>query len=389
MAVPLAYNLRSLARRWTSVLAAVLGIAGTVGVFVAMLALARGFRATLVSSGAPENAVVLRAGASSEMESILLLDQLRAIEDARGVARAGAAPLASHEVVVIAALPLRGGGGDANVTLRGVSARALAVRPSLRVSRGRFFEPGLAELVVGSGAERAYAGLELGSTLRLAGTRWSVVGVLDAGGSAFDSEVWCDADVLNAAYQRPAGVFQSMTLRLASPQAFTGFRDALVRDPRLAVAVERETEYFARQSRVVTTLITALGSLVAAVMAVGAVFGGLNTMYAAVAERGREIATLRALGFGGGSVVASFLVESLLIALAGGVLGCLAVLPLNGLTTGTLNWQTFAHLAFAFRVSPGLLGLGLGFALAMGLLGGLPPAIRAVRAPVAAALRGL
>ncbi len=389
MAIPLAYNLRSVRERWTSAVVAVLGIAGTVGVFVAMLALANGFRATLVSSGSPANAMVRRAGSNSEMESILPLEQTRPVEDAPGVVRDGPTPLVSAEVVVIAAFPLRQTGTDANVQVRGVSPRALAVRQGVRVAEGRFFTPGLPELVVGQGAVKAYAGLDLGSTIPFGGATWSVVGIFDAGGSAFDSEVWCDADVLNATYQRPRGLYQSVTARLASADAFPAFKAALQGDPRLTVLAEREVDYWARQSRTVTTLILVLGSLVASVMGVGAVFGALNTMYAAVAERGREIAVLRALGFGAGSVVASFVFEALVIAFLGGVIGGIAVLPLNGLITGTMNWQTFAHLAFAFRITPPLLLLGLLLALAMGLLGGLPPAIRAARRPVAAALRAL
>ncbi|HSB62265.1 MAG TPA: ABC transporter permease, partial [Vicinamibacteria bacterium] len=370
MAIPLAYNLRSVRERWTSAVVAVLGIAGTVGVFVSMLALASGFRATLVASGSPGNAIVRRAGSNSEMESILPLEQTRPVEDAPGVARAGTTPLVSAEVVVVAAFPLRQTGTDANVQVRGVSPRVLSVRDGVRIVAGRFIRPGLPELVVGKGAAGAYAGLDLGSTIRFGGATWEVVGLFDAGGSAFDSEVWCDADVLNATYQRPPGMYQSVTARLTSPDAFPAFRAALQGDPRLTVQAEREVDYWARQSQTVSTLILVLGSLVASVMALGAVFGALNTMYSAVAERGREIAVLRALGFGTGSVVLSFVFEALLIALVGGVIGGLAVLPLNGLTTGTMNWQTFSHLAFAFRVTPPLLLLGLAFALAMGLLGG-------------------
>jgi putative ABC transport system permease protein len=235
----------------------------------------------------------------------------------------------------------------------------------------------------------SYVGLELGKTVRFGGGTWTVVGVFDAGGSAFDSELWGDANVLKQVFQRPQNLFQSVTARLTSPEALTAFKDALTADPRLTVQVDREVEYYAKQSRQLTTLITVLGSLVALVMGVGAVFGALNTMYSAVAERAREIATLRALGFGSGSVVLSFVVEALGIALAGGLLGCLAVLPLNGLTTGTINWQTFSHLAFAFRITPVLLIWGLLFALLMGLVGGLPPAVRASRAPIVIALREL
>jgi putative ABC transport system permease protein len=389
VAIPLSYNLRSVRERWTSAVVAVLGIAGTVGVFVAMLALANGFKATLVSSGSPANAMVRRAGSNSEMESILPLEQTRPVEDAPGVVKDGPNALVSAEVVVIAAFPLRATGTDANVQVRGVSPRVLAVREGVGMKAGRFFTPGLPELVVGQGAVKAYGGLDLGSTIRFGGATWSVVGTFDAGGSAFDSEVWCDADVLNATYQRPRGLYQSVTARLTSADAFDAFKATLQGDPRLTVVVEREVDYWARQSQVVTTLILVLGSLVAAVMGVGAVFGALNTMYSAVAERGREIAVLRALGFGTGAVVASFVFESLVIAFLGGVIGGVAALPLNGLTTGTMNWQTFAHLAFAFRITPDLLLLGLLFALAMGILGGLPPAIRAARRPVAAALRAL
>jgi putative ABC transport system permease protein len=389
VAIPIIYNVRSVRARWTSTVVAVLGIAGTVGVFVAMLSLARGFQATLVASGSTSNAIVRRAGATSEMDSGITLEQVRVIEDAPGVARAGAGPLVSPEVVVVAAFPLKGRGTDGNAQVRGVSARALAVRPSVKVIAGRPFEPGLSELLVGRNVASSYVGLELGKTVRFGGGSWTVVGVFDAGGSAFDSELWCDANVLKQVYQRPQNLFQSVTVRLTSPEALTPFKDALTADPRLTVQVDREVEYYAKQSRQLTTLITVLGSLVALVMGVGAVFGALNTMYSAVAERAREIATLRALGFGSGSVVLSFVVEALGIALAGGLLGCLAVLPLNGLTTGTINWQTFSHLAFAFRITPVLLIWGLLFALLMGLVGGLPPAVRASRAPIVIALREL
>jgi putative ABC transport system permease protein len=389
VAIPLTYNLRSLRARWTSTVVAVLGIAGTVGVFVAMLSLARGFEATLVASGSVHNALVRRAGATSEMDSAIILDQVRVIEAAPGVARGGAGPLVSPEVVVVAPFPLRSTATDANVQVRGVSPGVLAVRDSARLVAGRFFEPGLTELVVGRHVTSTYAGLALGQTVRFGGGTWTVVGVFDAGGSAFDSELWCDANVLNQIYQRPQNIFQSVTVRLTSPQALTTFKDALTADPRLTVQVDREVDYYQKQSQMLTTLITVLGTLVALVMGIGAVFGALNTMYSAVAERAREIATMRALGFGVGSVVTSFVIEALCIAFGGGVLGCVAVLPLNGFTTGTINWQTFSHLAFAFRVTPLLLVLGIAFALLMGLVGGVPPAIRAARQRIAVALREL
>jgi putative ABC transport system permease protein len=387
--IPGVYNVRSVRQRWVSAIVAVLGIAGTVGVFVAMLAMARGFRATMVSSGSPENAIVRRAGADSEMVSAISIDAVRVIELAAGVRRRDGQPLASAEVVVVAAFPLVKTGTDANVQVRGVSARALEVRESVRVVGGRFFQPGLSELVVGHNALHSYSGLELGATVRLGGGTWKVVGVFDAGSSAFDSEVWCDANVLSEVYKRPSHIYQSVTARLESAAELAAFKDELTSDPRLSVQVDRETDYYDKQSRQLTTLIRTLGFLVAAIMAVGAVFGALNTMYSAVAERSREIATLRAMGFSGGVVILSFVIEALLISLAGGLLGCLVVLPLNGFTTGTINWQTFSHLAFAFKVTPDLLFAGLAFALLMGLIGGVPPAVRAARVPVAVALREL
>ncbi len=390
MAIPFSYNVRSVAARWSTTVVSILGIAGTVGVFVAMLAMARGFQATLVASGSPQNAIILRSGADSEMVSAVTLDQARIIADSEEVARDGSStPLASPELVVIGAFPLAKTGTDANVQIRGLSLGVLGVRPSIEVVEGRFFKPGLAEMVVGKNAAKIYRGFDLGATIDIGGQTWTVVGIMDAGGSAFDSELWCDANVLSQTFKRPENIFSSLTVRLKSGDMFGKFKDRLTSDPRLTVQVEGEQAYYAKQSTVVSTLIRVLGFLVAVVMGIGAVFGALNTMYSAVSARSREIATMRALGFGGGSVVTSFLAESLLIAGIGGVLGCLAALPLNGFTTGTINWQTFSHLAFAFRVTPGLLVAGMVFALLMGLVGGLLPALRAARMPIATALREL
>jgi putative ABC transport system permease protein len=324
------------------------------------------------------------------MDSGVTLDQARVIADAPQVARTSAGmPLSSPELVVIGAFQLAKSGTDANVQIRGMTPLVLEVRPSVKVIQGRFFQPGLAELVVGSNAVEIYRGLDLGSTVSFGGQDWEVVGIFNAGGSAFDSEIWCDHTVLAQTFKRPSNFFSSVTTRLISATDFDAFKDALTSDPRLTVQVEREAEYYAKQSQMVSKLIRVLGFLVASVMAIGAVFGALNTMYSAVAARSREIATMRALGFGGGSVVLSFMIESLLIALIGGVLGCIAALPLNGFTAGTMNWQTFSHLAFAFRVTPGLLAAGMVFGLLMGLVGGVLPAIRAARMQVAPALREL
>ena len=389
MFIPLTYNLRSLRVRWQSTLVAVLGIAGSVGVFVAMLSLAKGFKATLVSSGSPQNAIVRRGGATSEMDSILTLDNLHVIENAAGVARGPNGPLLTGETVVIAAFTMKGTNTDGSLQIRGVSASALDVRPNVKIIEGRFFQPGLNELVIGTAVAKTYVGFDVGKSVRFGGGTWNIVGMFDSNGSAFDSEVWADHTVLAEVYKRPSNIFSSITAHLESAGDLAKFKDALTSDPRLNVQVERETDYYEKQSRMVTTLITVLGSLVAAVMAVGAVFGALNTMYSAVAERAREIATMRALGFGSMAVITSFTFEMLCISVIGALLGCLAVLPLNGMMTGTMNWQTFSHLSFAFRITPALLLGGTIFALAMGFFGGVPPAVRAARARISVALREL
>jgi putative ABC transport system permease protein len=389
MAIPIVYNLRSVRVRWVSAIVAVLGIAGTVGVFIAMLSLARGFQATMMSSGAPDNALIRRAGATGEIDGTVPLEQVRVIQDAPGIARDGGQPLVSPEVVVIAAFPLKATGTDANVQVRGVSGEVLKVRRNVRIKEGRFFEPGLSELIVGRNVAATYAGLSLGDTVRFGGGNWRVVGVFDAGGSAFDSEVWSDNRVLSQVYKRPENIFSSITVHLTSPAALGALKDSLTSDPRMQVQVDREIDYYEKQSRGLTTLIRVLGTLVAVIMGIGAIFGALNTMYSAVSERSREIATMRAIGFGAGSIVVSFIFEAIFIALVGGLIGSIAILPLNGLTTSALNWQTFSHLAFAFRVTPALLGIGILFALLMGVIGGVPPAIRAARRPIAFALREL
>jgi len=389
MAIPIVYNFRSVKSRWTSTIVAVIGIAGTVGVFVAMLSLARGFKATLVSSGSEDNAIVTRAGATSEMTSGMGLDSVKILQDAPGIARTADGPLLTPEDVLVAPIPLLSTGTDANVQIRGVSPNVLAIRRQIKFKEGRMFQPGLSELVVGKNATTTYSGLTLGNAISLGSMKWQIVGIFDAGGSAFDSEVWGDAHLISGAFKRPDTFFQSVTVHLSSPAALQQFKDAVTADPRLKVDVTREIEYYSKQSTRMTTLITILGGFVAAIMAIGAIFGALNTMYSAVAERGREIATMRALGFGSASVVTSFLFEALLISFVGGLVGCLAVLRLNGLTTGAMNWQTFSHLAFAFKITPILLVMGVIFALAMGVLGGMPPAIRAASRPVAHALRDL
>ncbi|HTB92410.1 MAG TPA: ABC transporter permease [Candidatus Sulfotelmatobacter sp.] len=387
--VPVSYNFRSIRARWTSTIVAVLGIAGTVGVFVAMLSLAKGFKSTLVASGSPGNALVMRAGSASEMLGGITLDSVRIVQDAPGVAHDSTGPLVTQEVVGVVPIPLISTGTDANVQVRGVSPNVMQIRTFVKMAQGSMFQPGLSQMIVGKNATKTYSGLKLGDTVNLGGGHWQVVGVFDAGGSSFDSEIWCDAKILSQVLQRPANIFQSATVHLTSPAAFQQFKDSVTSDPRLNVDAVREIDYYAKQSTTMTRLITVLGGIVALIMAVGAVFGALNTMYSAVAERGREIATMRALGFSTTNVLLSFLFEALLISIVGGILGCIAVLPLNGLTTSTMNFQTFSNLAFAFKITFDLLLMGILFALVMGVLGGLLPAIRASIRPVAVALREL
>lgn len=389
MAIPIIYNFRSVKARWTSAIVAVVGIAGTVGVFVAMLSLARGFKATLVSSGSPDNAMVMRAGATSEMTGGVGIDTVKIIQDKPGIARSADGPLMTPEIVLVTPIPLISTGTDANVEVRGVSKNVLEIRRNIKILQGRMFTPGLYEIVIGKNANVSYAGLTLGNTVSLGSGHWKIVGIFDAGGSSFDSEIWGDAHLIGPAYNRPDTFFQSVTVHLASRDTFQQLKDAATTDPRLNVDVTREIDYYSKQSTRLSTLISVLGRIVGAIMAIGAVFGALNTMYSAVAERGREIATMRALGFGGPSVVFSFVLEALLIAFVGGLIGCLAVIPLNGLTTGAMNLQTFSHVAFAFKITPELLVKGVVFALVMGLIGGFLPAVRAAQLPVATALREL
>jgi putative ABC transport system permease protein len=383
------FGLLSIPQRRGSVAAALMGIAGVVGVLVGVLSMAAGFRHAMAASGSPDSAIVLRSGADSEMVSGFGRDETRVIADAPGVARANGAALASAELFVIIDLPLRSSGTDANVPLRGVEQGAFHVRDKFKILQGRVFEPGKNEIIVGTGAAQEFAGLDVGKALKVGRNEWKVVGLFSAGGGTAESEIWTDASVLQAAYQR-GNSFQSVYAKLLSPDSFGQFKDSLTSDPRLSVKVQRQTEYYAEQSTVLTNLITTLGTLVAALMAVGAVFGALNTTYNSVSQRTREIATLRALGFGGSAVVVSVMLESLAIALAGGVLGALvAYVIFNGFHTSTVNWQSFSQVTFAFDVTPQLLIRGIIWATVIGLIGGLFPAIRAARMPIAAALREL
>jgi len=383
------FGLLSIPQRRGSVAAAVIGIAGVVAVLVGVLSIAVGFRKTMEASGAPDAAIVLRSGADSEMVSGFQRSDTRIIADAPGLARSDHGALASPELFVIINLPKRSTGTDVNVPLRGVEEQAFTVRDHFKMVQGRRFEPGKNEVIVGVGAADQFAGLEVGNKIKVGRSDWPVVGTFSAGGGSAESEIWTDASVLQGTYHR-GDSFQSVYTKLSSPAAFQQFKDALTSDPRLSAKVQRQTEYYAEQSTSVTKLITTLGVLIAALMAIGAVFGALNTMYSAVSARSREIATLRALGFGRGSVVIAVLLESLVLALFGGAIGAaVAYLAFNGFQTATMNFQSFSQVTFAFQVTPELLLRGTIWAAGIGLIGGLFPALRAARLPIAAALREL
>ncbi len=381
------FNLRTIPQRRGAAIAAAVGILGVVAVLVGMLSIAEGFRAAMTVPGADDVAIVLRSGADAEMTSVLSREEVNLITDAPGVARGAGGPLASAELFVIINLPRRSTGTDSNVPLRGVGRAADEVRGDIRIDAGRMFEAGRNEVIVGAGASRAFAGVDLGQTIRIGGNDWNVVGIFSGGGGATESELWTDAAVLQPAYRRGQS-FQSVIARLPSPQAFQEFKDALTSNPQLKVKVLRQSEFLAEQSSILTAFIETIGVFIAALMALGALFGALNTMYSAVAARTREIATLRVLGFGSGPIILSVMFESLALALAGGAAGAAAsYLAFDGFKAATINFQTFSQVAFAFEVTPRLLGTAVAWAAALGLLGGLFPAIRAARLPIAAALR--
>lgn len=383
------FGLMSIPQRRGAVAATMLGIAGVVAVFVGVLSIAAGFRRVMAVSAAPDAVIVLRSGADSEMVSGLSRDETRVIADAPGVARSTNGPMASAELWVIIDLPKRSTGTDANVPMRGVGPNAMEIRDGFKIIQGRMFEPGKNEIIAGCGAAREFKGLNVGQTLQIGHNNWTVTGIYSANGGLAESELWTDAHILQEIYRR-GDSFQSVYARLNSPADFQKFKDALTTNPQLSVKVARQSDFYAGQSVTISRLVTTLGVSIAALMALGAVFGALNTMYSAVAARSREIATLRALGFGRGAILISLLIESLLVALAGGVIGALtAYVAFNNLQTSTMNWQSFAQVTFAFRVTPELLARGIVWAVLIGLCGGILPALRACRLPIALALREL
>ena len=378
-------GIASLPQRWGASSVVVVGIAGVVGVLVAMLAMGEGFQATLNNTGNADTAILLRGGSHAETNSVIMRDQVPLISSLPGIAKGSdGKPLLSPELSQVVNLPLKSSGTDANAQVRGVGDEAWAVRSNIRIVEGRKFGAGLRELVVGQGAQVQFRGLEVGKILRLANQDWTIVGKF-AAGDAHDSELWSDAETLASTYRRTS--FQSITVRLDGKSGYNQLKSAVDADPRLKLDVQTTRAYYGKQSGQLTKVITVLGTVIGAIMAIGAVFGALNTMYAAVAGRAREIATMRAIGFRSLPVVMAVMLETMLLALLGGILGAaIAWAIFNGYTVSTLS-QNFSQLVFQFKVSPALLWSGLKWALGIGLVGGLFPALRAARLPVTEALR--
>jgi ABC-type lipoprotein release transport system permease subunit len=383
--IPIIYNIRSLLRRPVSSAMTTLGVALVVGVFIAMLALANGFRMALIRTGSPDNVVVLRKGADSELSSGISRDNAAIISALPEVARdAGGRPLASPEVFVPMNLDAAGG-GDRLVVSRGVTVQAFQVRHNVRIVAGRVFAPGRDEVIIGTAIAPLLAHGAVGDTIHFAGRGWLVAGHFSSGGSAFESEIWGENEQLMPALR--GQVFQVVVLRLANAARFDAAKETLEKDPRFQVDARRESEFYASQSILLRQILNFLAVFITGIMAIGAVFGAVNTMYAAVASRTDEIAVLLTLGFPPRSVLASFLAEAAFLALAGGLVGCLVAIPINGIVTSTTNWSSFSQLAFQFMVTPAILVQGVVFSLVMGVLGGYFPARRAARIPVVQAIR--
>jgi putative ABC transport system permease protein len=384
-----AMNLKTLPERKAPAVVALIGIAGVVAVLVGVLAIREGFRQVLDLAGSPDVAIVLRGGTTAELSSNLSQEQVRVIADAPGVARDAAGALASPELYVVVDTPIRSTGTPANVPLRGVSPQGAKLRSDFKIVEGRYFNPGTFELIVGRGASQQFTGLELGNQIRWGTTTWTVVGIFEDDGSVAESEIWTDANVLQGAYRRGT-YYQSVRVRLTSEQALQQFKDALTQDPRLNIRVYTERAFYEEQSRPLTALVNIVGSLIAILMGIGAIFGALNTMYSAVSARTREIATLRAIGFSALPVTISVLVEALCIGLLGGLLGGLiGWIGFDGIRAATLNFATFSQITFAFDVTPALLVRGVIYALVLGFIGGLLPSLRAARLPITTGLREL
>jgi putative ABC transport system permease protein len=380
-------NLRNLPQRLGTSSVAVFGVACVVGVFIGVLSMAAGFERTMANASAADTVIILRAGATSEMSSGLDYETTQQVAQLPGVAKEGNTPISSAELFVVVDIAKRTTNSSANVPLRGVQTEAFKMRNNFKIVQGRNIEMGKNELIVGRGAQKQFANLGVGSSIKLGQTEWQVVGLFEAGGGISESELWCDAKILQAAYRR-GNSFQTIRLKLTNLAALKELKAAVAADPKLNVDVQLESEYLAAQSEPLSMFIKIIGYPLAILMAIGAIFGAINTMYTSVSSRTREIATLRALGFGSLPVAVSTLIESLILSFLGGIIGSAIVyIIFNGYTVSTLNFASFSQVVFDFAVTPRLLVQGVLFAAVIGFIGGFFPAIRAARLPVATALR--
>jgi ABC-type lipoprotein release transport system permease subunit len=386
MAIPLSYNIRNVFQRPVSTILTAVGVALTVAILVGALALASGFQKALTQTGSPDNVMVLRKGADSEISSGIGRDAANIIRALPDVATGpeGRA-LVSPEVVVLINKDRLGQPGSSNVTVRGVDPEGLTLRRQVKIVQGRMFAPGSAEVIVGQRIARRFKDLAIGDKVRFGQQDFTVVGHFTAGGSSFESEIWGDNKVLMPVFR--GDVFQSVTFRLKDPARFKAVEAALESDPRLGVEVRRESDFYASQSEMLTNVMTGAGVFIVLIMAVGAIFGAMNTMFASVGGRTREIAMLLTLGFSPMAIMTSFMIESVILALLGGLLGCLLALPINGIVTSTTNFSSFSEVAFAFLVTPVAMAWGMFFAAVMGVVGGFLPALQAARQPLARSLR--
>jgi ABC-type lipoprotein release transport system permease subunit len=384
--VPFAYIVRNLwARRLTTLLTAG-GMGLVVFVFTAVLMLDAGLKRTLVSTGSWDNAILLRQASQTEIQSAIYRDQADLLETLPHVARgADGEPLVSKETLVLIAIPKKGSDKPANVVVRGMPREGIALRPQVRIVDGRFFRAGSSEIVVGRGVARGFDGTGIGERLRFAGREWTIVGVFDGGKSGFDSEVWGDVEQMMQAFRRT--LYSSALVRLEQASDFQALADAVGNDPRLALDVKREPAFYEEQSRQLSQFITILGIVLSLIFSIGAMIGAAITMYAAVANRTGEIGTLRALGFRRASILAAFLVEAIMLALAGGAAGLVLASGLQAFTITTMNWQSFSQLAFGFDLTPRIVASATLFSLVMGLVGGFLPSLRAARLEIVDALR--
>lgn len=388
MAIPFSYNIRNVVRRPISTLTTALGIAMVVAILIGAFALASGFQAALVETGSPNNVLVLRTGADSEISSGISVEGAGIIRSLPDIAPGpDGRPLVSAELLVLTTLDRAGGTGSSNVPIRGIQADGLPLRDRLKITEGRAFTPGTDEVMVGKRIATRFKGCAIGDELHFGQRRFKVVGHFTAGGTSFDSEIWGDHAVLAPTFGREG--FQSVTFRMRDPKRLAAIEQELEKDPRLGVEVRTERAFYTSQSRLLSGVIQVAGVFITLIMSVGAIFGAMNTMYAAVATRTREIAVLLTLGFTPWAVMTSFLAESVVIALIGGAIGCLVALPINGIVTSTTNWSSFSEIAFAFRVTPFGMMLGMIFAAGMGLIGGFLPALQAARQPLSRSLRAV